>query len=137
MTRRGLSFVEALLAAVVVFTLAGMAAVGVWQWSRGGRVVERHQRALAIAAGRLEMVAALPLHRRPGPGTYAAADASGDPDLARALAPAAEAGETLEFTLEVEEVPVEYPDYFFGGGAVKHIDFRRFRLSARGPESEL
>lgn len=129
------------MAAALVLTLAGLVAGAVWQWSRSGRRLELRERALGAAEGRLDLLVSLPLHRRPKPGRYRAADAAqGDyaDDLARVLEPRDLGGARLEFELVVEENPVEYPDYFFaGGGRVRHLDLRRYRILARGGDLEI
>ncbi len=135
--RQGFSLVESLFAMVLVVGLAGTAAMTVWSSSRQTSLLEIRERTLAAASSRLEMVTGLPLHRRPNPGTYQFSEAPEDSDLARVLAPKSLGGVSLEFTLVVEEHPVEYPDYFFGGGSVKHIDFRLYRLRSKSENLEI
>jgi len=127
--RRGLTFLETLVAGALVMTLAGLAAGAVWQWSRSGRRLERRERALSACEGRLESVVNLPLHLRPGPGRYTAENSS--EDLARALDSHSVGGLPLRFELEVEPRPVTYVDYFFeGGSGIRYDDFRLYRLRA-------
>ena len=128
---------EALLAVVVVTLLAGLAGAAVWGWSRRSRRLELRARVLEAAAGRLEMLAALPLHRRPGEGRYVSSDAEEGTDMARVLEARDLGGQTFEFELQVTPRKVRYPDYFFGAGEVEHDDFRGYRLFARAEEVEI
>jgi hypothetical protein len=131
------SFVEALLAVVVVTLLAGMAGAAVWGWSRQGRRLELRAQVLEAAAGRLEMLTALPVHRRPGEGRYVSADAEPGTDMARVLEPRDLGGQSFQFELQVTPRKVRYPDYFFGAGEVEHDDFRGYRLFARAADVEV
>lgn len=134
MSRRGVSFVEALLAICVVTALAGLAGGAVWGWSRRSRRLELRARVLEAAAGRLEQLTALPLHRRPGEGRYVSADAEAGSDMARVLEALERDGRTFEFELQVTPRKVRYPDYFFGAGDVEFDDFRGYRLFARAED---
>lgn len=130
--RAGTSFVETLVAATLALLLMGMVGAGIWAWSRQRGKLEVNERALSTAAARLELLVSLPADRRPQPGSYTHADWKDDPDLARVLEPREVRGRTLAFEMVVEEHPVEYPDFFFGGSQpIPYLDFRRFRLRVR------
>lgn len=135
--RSGVSFVEALMAVVVVTMLAGMAGAAVWGWSRQGRRLELRARVLEAAAGRLEMLTALPQHRRPEEGHFVSSDAEPGTDMARVLEARDIGGQSFAFELQVTTRRVRYPDYFFGSGEVEHDDFRGYRLFARADQVEI
>lgn len=136
--RGGTTFVETLLAVVLICMVMLAVAGGTWAWARTQRKIELHERALATGVARLELLTSLPPERRPAPGEYSLASVAGDPDLVRVLEAREVAGHELHFELVVEEHPVAYPDYFFGGSEpIPYLDFRRFRMRVHGGTLDL
>lgn len=130
--RQGANFVEVLIASVLVFLLVGLVVAAVWQWNRAGARLERRQRILSVAGERLERLVALPLSRRPEPGSYTKDNVGDSEDLVRVLEDREIGGEPVVFELEVEERDISYQDYFFeGAGRVRHRDFRLYRMLAK------